>query len=329
MANHQVDNTGAAGYVGYNEPEIEPRGRRAPAYDGPLSERRHRPPLWVRLIGVVLIGAAVIVACGVGVGILALLRLNNPVVTTTSSQVFAVTGTPTIVLHGSAGDVNIVTGNANQVAMRVTKRVRSITSGLAQQELDAMNISATQIGNTITITERTPSIDVSTLYMDRNFELELTVPVTTNLAATISAGDLTADHLQGAVTVVEDAGDIHISGAQLSDASIRTSAGDLRLDHVTLSGNAILQATAGDIHFDGALASNTTLDVRTNTGDATLTLPVATSAHLKASAGVGDVNVSGWPTSVSGNTASADLSANPTGSISIHADVGDVTVTAR
>jgi hypothetical protein len=325
---------GAPTQVDEPAPAEELEGRRAPAYDGPPREGRYRAPWWVRAIGIVLLVCLpLVLLCGVATGVVALLAYTSPAASATSTQSFAVVGTPTVVIQAEAGDVNVIAGSASQVTVRLTRTARALNSGLAQQALNDMRITVTQAGDTITIEEHAGAFELKPLVVLRSFHLDLTVPTATNLTATLSAGNLTADHLQGTVSIETNAGNVLVSHAQIRDASIHSNAGTLRLEDVALSGNVTLGSNAGDIQLEGTLAPNTTLDAHLNAGSIALALPAATSAHLDAATNAGDINIEGWPISVDHNAAQAsaggDLTPNPSGTITIRVDAGSVTVTAR
>jgi hypothetical protein len=311
----------------------DPRERQAPAYDGPPREGRYQPPWWVRLIGTGLIVCLVLLLLGgIATGALALLAYTTPAASATSTQAFSVTGTPSVIVHAQAGSVSVVTGNADQVTMHATRSARAISSGLAQRALAAIHITATQDGNIITIEETRQSLDFWPGFIWRNVQIDLTVPRTTNLTATLNAGSLTADNLQGAAIVTANAGSIEFNNAQLSDASLHSDAGSITLSQVALSGSAHLSANAGSIELQGALAPHTTLDVGANAGSVSLTLPASTSAHLEATTNAGSISVEGWPITVqrdlARSSASGDLVPNPTGSITIHSNAGSISVSA-
>ncbi len=324
--------TGRYGAVGEREPA--PRGQWGEPGDGPRPrEGRYQPPWWVRLIGTGLIVFLVLLLLGgIATGALALLAYTTPAASATATQSFAVTETPSVILRAQAGAVSVVTGGASQVGLRVTRMARAISSGLAQQALNDMRITATQSGNTITVEETSQSLDPGLRFWWRELQIDLTVPRTTNLTATLDAGSLTVDGVQGTTSVTANAGSIDFTGAQLSDASLHSNAGRITLDQVTLSGNAHLSAQTGSIELQGALAPRTALDVTANAGSVTLTLPTTTSAHLEASTNAGSISVEGWPIVVqhefARSSASGDLTPNPTGSIVIHTNAGSVEVLA-
>lgn len=333
-AGHSGDRGDHGDYGTEREPAPDPRERRASAYDGPpRRDGRYQPPWWVRLIGTgLLVCLVLLLLAGVAGGALAVLPYTTPPASSSSGQEFAVAGAPTVIVHVNAGGVTVVTGANNHVSLRATKTVRALSSGLTEQALNAIHITATQSGNTITIEETAPSFDFWPSFWYRNVQIDLTVPAATNLAGTINAGSLSASNLHGSAQITTNAGSIEFDSSQLSDASLHSDAGSITLNGVTLSGNAILSTNAGSVDLQGALAPHTALDVGSNAGSISLILPKATSAHLEASANAGSISIAGWPITVqqmvARASASGDLSPNPTGSIVAHTNAGSITVTA-
>ena len=91
---------------------------------------------------------------------------------------------------------------------------------------------------------------------------------------------------------------------------------------------------AGNVSIDGALARRRRLDHRIDAGNATLTLPAATSAHIEARTQAGNVIVHGWPISTrhtSGATllAAGDTRASPQARLTVKVDAGDITIQSR
>jgi hypothetical protein len=305
------------GYAGEREPEH--------------GEGRYQPPGWVRGIGIGLIVCiALLLLASIASAALALLAYATPAATATSAQTFSVAQTPSVVVRAQAGMVSVTAGSASQVSVRVTKYARAITTGLGRQALNGIHVSITQAGNTITVAETVDALDFWPARLSRNVQIELTVPQATNLEATLNAGNITAESLQGTAVVTTNAGSITFDHARLSDASLHTDAGTIQLDQVVLSGDAHLSSNAGSITLLGSLAPHTALDASTNAGSVSLTLPATTSAHLEATTNAGDVSIQGFPIAVQRTfaraSASGDLSPNPTGSIIIHTNAGSVSV---
>ncbi len=251
---------------------------------------------------------------GLAVGLIGHLR-SAAQVTDTSTMTFAVSDTPTLVIRDPAGNVSLMPGSTNEVRVEATKRVREPFGGDSQRTLSAIKVQMTPSGNTITVAVQLPSQRETGFGGNRTVDLAITTPPSSNLTADVAAGNLTLGALTGRLTITAAAGDVNASG-------------------VTLRGASRIVATAGNITLDGSLSEGASLDIHMSAGHVLLRLPSDTPAHLSAHVSVGSMTVSGWPIAVthpsaSGASASGDLGANPTGSITIAVDSGNATIQAR
>jgi hypothetical protein len=101
---------------------------------------------------------------------------------------------------------------------------------------------------------------------------------------------------------------------------------------VTFAGTSRLHAGAGNIAINGAIASGASVDVLVGAGNARLTLPSDTPAHLTAATGVGNLTITGWVIPVSGivsHSASGDLGGNPSSTLTIQVGTGNLTLMSR
>ncbi|WIG61193.1 MAG: hypothetical protein OJF49_003941 [Ktedonobacterales bacterium] len=269
---------------------------------------------WVKVLGGCLVLVALLLACGAAVtGITWGMAIASEPATSTSSQTFSVTGTPTLIVDAAAANVQVETGSSSQITVKVEKEVRAITHGAARQALDNITTSATQDGNTVHVKTDSQGLSGPRFFLMRKLDVTITVPATTNLTANLSAGNMHVDDITG------------ILNADLS-------AGNLEMRNVTLTGNSVLTLQAGNVDFQGAMQPATNLNVTISAGNATLSLPQNTDAHLDGTASAGNINVNGWQANISHQaaetTVSADLSPNPTGHIHISMTAGNVTVEA-
>jgi Putative adhesin len=296
-------------YPGYVPYPAAPQG-----YPAGPRERGRRSP-WIVLAGgcLVLVAACVALSAAAG-GVIWAVELTSVPVTSDTSKAFPVTGIPTLAVDVAAGDVHVDSGASAQVIVKVHRSVRAFTHDQAVQYLDAMRVNLTQDGNTVNVTVNQGNWDGFTPFLNRQLDVQVMVPSTTNLRTTMSAGDLQVNDITGAVNV-------------------HMSAGNANLENVTLAGTSTLDLTAGDVTFDGAMQKGVSLGVTLTAGDVNLSLPRNTDAHLDGHATAGDISVSGWTTNQSssggGTTVTADLVPNPTGTITIRVTAGDVNVTAK
>jgi hypothetical protein len=281
---------------------------------------RTRTPLWVKLIGGCLIAGVlltVVFACALAATAGSVVALfNSTPVSSTTSQTFAVAGVPTVRIHNTAGNIHVVRGDAGAVVVRATKYVRGFSGQDAQTELRQITVTTTQSGDTLDVQVSEPGSGpgIHPWWNDRHVDLTISVPAQANIAATLDAGN---------VDVTDVAGTI----------GIQNNAGNLTLDGVTLAGTSSATDNAGNIDVTGSLQPGASFTARTNAGNVSATLPRATSAHLTASTDAGNVSVdSVWPVSVTRQiaraSASGDLTPNPTGTLVLETNAGNVTLDA-
>jgi putative adhesin len=286
-----------------------------PPYPGPQGRRpsERRTPGWVKATAGCLIAFAVVIAfCALASGIVGGLALASVTVSGRQSQTLSISGTPHVVLDVQAGNVHVLTGQGGQVGITLSKSARALSSGLAQQALDATHFTATQSGDTITITSEHGSTSSQWPIFWRNFDLSVTVPQTTNLTTTMQAGNLTVDGISGVL-------------------DLRARASNVELNEVTLTGNSSLRLTAGNLTLHGALADHVALDVAVTAGNVHLFLPASTSASVFATVTAGDVSVVGFAVgnSSSGRALDVDLNPSPTSKITIAVTRGNASVMAE
>jgi hypothetical protein len=286
-----------------------------PAYQPPRGRERRRGPGWIPWVGGCLVLFAVLTAlCAAAGGVVWALELGSEPASDTVTRTEAVTGIPDIVLHAEAADVQVMRGDSSQVVVTEHKEVRALSHGAAQRYLNELTLDVQQTGNTVTITAHSPSFNGPTLgYFQRSMHLAISVPQSSNLDATVQAGNVDISGIHGKVAT-------------------DMQAGNLQLSQVTLTDGSTLHVTAGNITEDGDLTPGASLDVRVTAGNVTLILPQSTDVHLTATAHAGNVSVDGWDIPVvrqaADATATGNLGANPSGSLTIEVTAGNVTVSA-
>lgn len=303
---------GYPGYEGYGA---------APAYDGPRgyypASRERRPiPGYVKVIGGCLIlFTLLLLFCGIAAGVVAGLSLTSSPATSSFSKTLAVSGTPTILVHGQSGQIHIVPGTDGSVQVQATKSVRALSHDQAEQELDAITITASQTGNTVNIEVHQPSFNGFTFgFNSRSVDMTVTVPAASNLNVTQAAGTLDANG---------------ITGQLIADVS----AGTVNLTDMTMADGSRLSVSAGTVNLHGRLQPSASMTVDVSAGSITMGLPHDTNTHLNASATAGNVTVNGWDVSTTRNaadtTVTGDLGSNPTGTLTIQVSAGSATVNAE
>jgi Putative adhesin len=314
---------------------------------------RRRISAWVPLAGGCLIALAALMAlCAAGAGVLAAVSIGSTPASDTITKSFAVSGTPAVIVRSDAGSVHVVTGAGGAVVVTLDREVRSISRDAARRSLESIQLTTSQDGDTVNV-----SLHMSELsgFPDfrRRVELTVTVPAAANIDANLGAGNLDITGVSGTLTSDVGAGNLHLSDLILKGtATVSVSAGDLTVDHVSgalaarvdfghltlndvsLADTSTLRMSAGDIEVSGTLPSGASLDIVDHTGNVTLALPRETSARLDATSNAGNVTVDpAWPVAVSraasNASATGNLGTNPTGSVTIHVDAGNITLDAR
>jgi hypothetical protein len=226
---------------------------------------------------------------------------------TTTTQTFVVSGTPSVVISDSAGNVTIQQGSGSRVTVQVTKHAWGINDAAAKGVLNSMVVNVSQSGATITVNTQWSGT------ARRSVDLLVTVPAEANANVHLGAGNIDVHQVTGAITLDNGAGNLTASG-------------------VTFTGTSRLHAGAGNVTVDGAMASGAAVDVVVGAGNAALTLPSDTPAHLTASTGVGNLTITGWQIPVSGmvgHSASGDLGGNPTARLTIQVGTGNIALMSR
>jgi hypothetical protein len=292
------------------------QGTRAPAElaSPPAVGARPRVPLYVRLIGAFLILMALgWVLCSLSGAVLALIAGGSQQVSASDTGSLPVSGSPTYVISAGFGSVRLVAGDPGHVSYRLDKSVRALTRSVARRELDRITLAAHQSGDTLALAEQAPGFSWQNALESRSITVTIALPPQATVRITTSAGDLEMSNLT-------------LTG----DTQIDQTAGNLTLRHVTIARALTIHSAAGNVDLDDALAGGATLDVHLTAGNLTVTLPHDTSAHLDARADAGNVSVLGWPAiQASGSSASGDLSPQPTGQVTLAVTAGNLTVFSR
>jgi hypothetical protein len=106
------------------------------------------------------------------------------------------------------------------------------------------------------------------------------------------------------------------------------------MTNATFTNDSQVQVGAGDVSIDGALAGAAVLDISIDAGNATLTLPSTTAAHIEAWTDAGNLTVHGWPIFARHTTgatllATGDTRASPQARLTVKVEAGDITIQAR
>jgi len=206
--------------------------------------------------------------------------------------------------------------NANQVA------VHMVAKG-SRNELEALNLSATQTADGVTVEMRRP--ENGGLFSHGSWQLsgtiEVTVPRNYRVDAKTSGGDVRIDGTSGTARVRSSGGDISARNVK-GDLNGQTSGGDLNLDDV--EGAMNIKTSGGDIR---ATRVHGDIDASTSGGDVRLT---GVDGRILASTSGGDVFCElvgtnrGISTSTSGGDIEIRMPRNTQGTLDAESNGGDI-----
>jgi hypothetical protein len=283
----------------------------------PRSHHRARWYAWVAggcigLCFLLVIGCALL---GGAISGLIYTFANQKEATATATQTLAVSGMPTLDVTNAAGSITVERGTAEQVKVVYSKRAHDVSQRDAQRALDAMIVSISQTGNTITVEVRSPTAaSMEAFGSQHSVDLTLDVPAVTSLQLRQMAGNVRVSDVSGTLMVNVQAGNV-----------------DLR--NVSLAGSSSVRLGAGNVTFDGSLQNGSALEMRVATGNVDVALSPNAAVHITADTALGDVTAAGWPItpthSGTGASANGDTSAKPTSTLAIHVDTGRISVGMR
>lgn len=279
---------------------------------------RRRSPRWlVWLMGIVLAFVLVILlVCALIGGLvmgIAIKLANEVTVNATSTQTFTVTDVPSLDIHNASGRVQVRQGAPGVVSIETTRIARDTSQNAARADLDNIEVNTTQTGNQIALT--TNVTDESYFASSSTVNLILTVPANTNIMADVMAGDVQIDSISGVMEITVGAGSVHLQDTVLADGS--------RI-HIS-TGSAMLL---------GRLLPDASVDISVNTGNVALRLPADAAANLDARTNAGNIHINGWslqPRQMNrgGAIATGTLGEQPTGTVRIRVDAGDITISQQ
>jgi hypothetical protein len=256
---------------------------------------------------------------------------RGPEVSDSVERSFSVTGMPTVLAHDTLGSMRVVTGGEGGVAVQVTRRARGLTTDAVPADLEAIQVSFAQDGNTIHVDVRVTTAAVN---FNRQVwaDVVITVPAAAQLDLRAEAGNVEVGAVRGRLAAKLDAGNLELRGFSGPVVAV-VSAGNVEGSDVTLGDGSRLAVSAGRVALGGALAPGAGVEVRVDAGRAQLTLPTDTPAHLEATANVGAITLSGWSIPVRRDIVTAratgDLGDAPSGRLTVLVNIGDVVLTAR
>lgn len=296
------------------QPQTPPAAFPAPSQTTPPAPRKT-----IRSTTVILIVLAVVllpvVAC-VGAALLAggfsfFAATSQVDQTATSHFQVTVPDHPVITITNTAGQITVTHGDMQQVNVTATKKARASSSQAARNLLNEITVKADSTANGARITAVTGP---SGVLNQKQVNLVVTVPHTSDVTVTMNAGTVTITEISGKLNVTNDAGSV-----------------DLR--NITLEGASTVSLSAGTLTFNGALAKDASVTATVNTGNANIRLPADSATRFDAKTNVGSISVTKWAATINksgvGQSTAFDLNPQPVSAMTVRVDVGAITLGAR
>jgi hypothetical protein len=249
------------------------------------------------------------------------------------SKKFPVTAKPNLTLQADNAALNISTGPAGEVAVRVTTTGWKIPADV--------RVTGTQTGNDIRVEVRQVHHWIS--FSHGSVTVDVTVPSQADLDLSTGNGAVTIGAVMGTVHVSTGNGRIEANGAH---GSVSLHTGNGRVEATGLDGSLATHTGNGSVHVSGRFDSlrvdsgrghveATVLagskmsgdwQIGTGVGSVTVSLPSNFSAELEGSTGVGHITVA-FPLTVSGSLTGSSVrgrigNGGPT--LRVHTGVGSV-----
>jgi len=272
----------------------------------PRNERPRRRRTGRIITFIVLISLLVVlIVSGLAIGY----RLLNPtaVHTTMETHTFQLgTATqPTLVVSDDDGFVHVLPGTGNTVTVRATKVGDSFGASP-----DDFKVSYSQNGNTITVQVTNNTIHLFDFSAVSQADLEVTVPVKSDLHIETNSGDITATGIQGKMTLNSNSGSLHATD-------------------VSLKSGSLLNTDSGRITMRGSIDTSGRYTFQSNSGDVDVALPGSTSFHANLTSNSGTIKndfliTSPQQSSANGKTVSGDVGSSPHATISMQSDSGSL-----
>jgi len=235
------------------------------------------------------------------------MRTTGVSTTTTEMRALTVTGRPDITVTNDNGQVTVQAGAAGAITITASKTAYGTTSA---QALDGIHVNVSQSGDSIRVST---SSDLNT-NIQHQVNLTLTVP---------ARSDVTVENGTGNVQISDIAGKL----------SLQTATGTVQTTGVTFANGSSIQVHTGDIRLNGTLAAGCALEARASVGAVTGELSLAGPTHMDIRTGAGTLTLTGWNIPVTQQTpgarATGDSGSNPTGTLTVRVQVGNITLSNR
>jgi hypothetical protein len=265
----------------------------------------------------IIVATLALTACGV---------LANPY---TAEQIvsesFDVGIAPHIVVETFNGAIEVFAGEGGAVQADVTKRGAGGSQTEAEDDLNNIDVSFQQDGDTLRIIAR--RTDNRRDVGNSGAAIELRVPADAVLDLSTSNGEINVGDVIGNVTARTSNGRIEVNGGA-GAIDLQTSNGAIDIDAIQAAVQA--HTSNGAIGFAGTLRDGAHR-LETSNGAIVITLPADAQFHIDADTSNGDVSCE-FPVTVTGsrdNELHGRVGDNPSMSIAAHTSNGSIQLNAR
>ncbi len=219
----------------------------------------------------------------------------------------------TLKVDDNAGSVTVVGGDVEKVEVKIVKTGYAPTQSRAEEDLKNIKYEIDQIGNTITLTYKVPTVTTNPpgiTVFDTNgdtVDFIVTVPSETTVDIEASQGDVDVTNIIGDVTIANNFGEVTVGNIE-GALSVNNESGEVQAGGIEAgSKNIDLYSGFGKVTLGKANGANITID--SNSGAININVVRATGA-LNANTDFGDT------TYESGSAASLRVETN-SGKVSI------------
>lgn len=253
---------------------------------------------------VILISLLIVLIIG---GLAIGLRLLNPIPirTTTETRTFSLGARiqPTLIVSDDSGFIHVQPGSGNTVTVTATK----VGDSFAASPND-FKVSYSQNGNTITVQVSNGSIHPFDFLNSSRADLNVIVPVNSDLHLETDSEDISVTGIQGKMTLTSNSGTVRATEVLLTSGSqFSTDSGSVTVrGSIGHTGHYMFQSNSGAI--DVTLPSNTSFhaDLVSNSGTITNDFPIATAQ----------------PPRTDGGAIKGDVGSSPQATVSMQSDSG-------
>jgi hypothetical protein len=246
---------------------------------------------------------------------------------------FAVGGPARLTLDVRFGSVLVEGGAPGRITVEDLRSASAVTRAGAGAAVVQTQLTLEQQGDEVRVRETSPLL--SAPETSRSGSLTIRVPARTELDLTC-LGDLEVDGVDGRLRVAGGGGDVTLRNVTLrGESRVDDAVGGVRLLRSTVAGSTVVTSRLGTVTFDGTLApGGSSLSILGGGGDVTVALPHPTDARAAVATQVGELDADpvwhfapdqlGTP-----RRWTANLGPNPTGSVYVATNLGNINFTVR